>query len=227
MPNFNIIKEVKPEKSYRVSAIMGMFDLQSEHIKETFIGDIPIEKENWKIGCIVGHSGTGKSIIAKHLFPKEYISAYKYSESSILDDMPGECETKKISEMFNSVGFSSPPSWLKPYSVLSEGEKMRVNLARAILSKNKMIVFDEFTSVVDRDVAKIASYAIAKAIRRSDKKFIAVTCHSDILQWLQPEWIFDTNTMNFEKKNFKDRKLNWKSMNVPESIGQCLGNIII
>ena len=35
---------------------------------------------------------------------------------------------------------------------------MRVDIARALLLNQKLVVFDEFTSVVDREVAKIASY---------------------------------------------------------------------
>lgn len=96
--------------------------------------------------------------------------------------------------MFYSVGFGSVPSWLKPYSVLSNGEKVRADLARAMLEKD-FIVFDEFTSVVDRQVAKVASIAIHKAIKRLEKKFIAISCHYDILEWLEPDWVFDTNEM--------------------------------
>lgn len=197
MPNFDIIKEVKPKKSFRIASVMGKFDLQSEHIKENFKGEIDL-KQDWQIGLIVGNSGTGKSIIAKELFPNEYIYKHKYKADSILDDFPQNLSITEITQLFNSVGFSSPPSWLKPYSVLSNGEKMRVDLARSIAEKKDLIVFDEFTSVVDRNVAKIGSAAISKAIRRTNKKFIAVTCHYDVKEWLEPDWIFDTNGMNFE-----------------------------
>jgi len=85
--------------------------------------------------------------------------------------MPKNKSVEDITSAFNSVGFSSPPSWLKPYSVLSNGQKMRVDLARAILEDNQLFVFDEFTSVVDRNVAQIGSFAMQKAIRKTNKKF--------------------------------------------------------
>lgn len=78
-----------------------------------------------------------------------------------------------VCKTLNSVGFSSPPSWLKPYAVLSNGEKMRCDLARVILSEKELFVFDEFTSVVDRNVAEIGSLAMQKAIRQI---LISVTC---------------------------------------------------
>ena len=68
MPTFNIIKESKPSKTFRVASVIGKFDLPSEHIIETFNGDINIDNE-WQIGLIVGKSGTGKTTIAKELFP--------------------------------------------------------------------------------------------------------------------------------------------------------------
>lgn len=205
MPTFNIVRESKPKKSFRIASVIGKFDLPSEHIIENFNGDINLP-DNWQIGLIVGKSGTGKTTIAKELFPDSYITNFQYTSESILDDMPKDKSVEEITSAFNSVGFSSPPSWLKPYSALSNGQKMRVDLANAILSDKELFVFDEFTSVVDRNVAQIGSFAMQKAIRKTNKKFIAVTCHFDVEDWLLPDWVFDTDTMTFricegQKKN--------------------------
>jgi len=205
MPTFDIIKQVKPSKTFRVASVIGKFDLQSENIVEHFKGDIEIP-EQWQIGLIVGKSGTGKTTIAKQLFENAYITSYEYTKETVLDDMPKECSVEQITSAFNSVGFSSPPSWLKSYSVLSNGQKMRVDLARAILEEQKFFVFDEFTSVVDRNVAQIGSFAMQKAIRKTDKQFIAVTCHFDVLDWLLPDWVFNTDTMTFQ--SFEGQKKN-------------------
>ena len=205
MPTFDIIKEVKPKQTFRVASVIGKFDLQSDHIVEHFKGDIDIN-DNWKVGLIVGKSGTGKTTIAKQLFENAYVTNFEYSAETILDDMPKECSLEQITNAFNSVGFSSPPSWLKPYSVLSNGQKMRVDLARAILDEKDFFVFDEFTSVVDRNVAKIGSFAMQKAIRKTNKKFIAVTCHFDVQDWLLPDWVFNTDTMTFQ--SFEGQKKN-------------------
>ena len=205
MPNFDIVKKNKTDLTFRVSSVIGKFDLQSNESTERFTGSIDLSNE-WKIGLIVGKSGSGKTTIAKQLFEDFYITKFEYTNKSILDDMPIHCSVSDITNAFNSVGFSSPPSWLKPYSVLSNGQKMRVDLARSILEKNEMIVFDEFTSVVDRNVAKIGSFAIQKAIRKSDKKFIAVGCHYDVEDWLLPDWVFNTDTMTFQ--SFEGQKKN-------------------
>ena len=87
MPNFDIIREVNPKKTFRVASIMGTFDLETENIVEHFKGDIALPKE-WSVGLIVGNSGTGKTTIAKELFPNAYITNFEYTHETILDDMP-------------------------------------------------------------------------------------------------------------------------------------------
>jgi len=109
MQTFDIIKETKPSKTFRVASVMGKFDLQSEHIVERFTGQIEINNE-WQIGLIIGKSGTGKTTIAKQLFPKSYITSFEYKEQTVLDDMPKTASVEEITSAFNSVGFSSPPS---------------------------------------------------------------------------------------------------------------------
>jgi energy-coupling factor transporter ATP-binding protein EcfA2 len=205
MSNFNIIKTHTPDKTFRVSSVIGTYDLQSDNITEQFKGEINLT-DTWQIGLIIGKSGTGKTTIAKQLFNNIIVENYDYSAKSVVDDMPEKCSVKEICKAFNSVGFSSPPSWLKPYSVLSNGEKMRCDLARAILSDNDEFAFDEFTSVVDRNVAKIGSLAMQKAIRKTNKKFIAITCHHDVEDWLMPDWVFNTDSMTFQ--NFEEQKKN-------------------
>jgi ABC-type lipoprotein export system ATPase subunit len=197
MPNFNIIKEINPIETFRVASIKGTYDLQTCNVKEVFTGNLDINFD-YNIGVIVGNSGTGKSTIAKELFKDSYFNKNEYVSESILDDMPKIKSIEEICRMFNTVGFSSPPSWLKPYNVLSNGEKMRVDLANCLLQEKELIVFDEFTSVVDRNIAQIGSFAVQKTIRRLNKKFIAISCHYDILEWLEPDWIFNTNTMEFK-----------------------------
>lgn len=229
MPVFNIVKESEIKESFRTNSIIGQFDLNIEKIKEQFVGNIAIEDKDWSVGLIVGSSGSGKSTIAKTIFPDYYIKEYEYTTDAVVDNMPKELTVEKITNTFNSVGFATAWSWLKPYNVLSNGEKMRVDLARAILENRDVIVFDEFTSVVDRTVAKTASASISKSVRKMGKKFVAVACHRDIIEWLEPDWIYDTDEQRFffANQNTNDQKLILKYENVVQKYGDYLGNIII
>lgn len=233
MPSFNIIKTTKPEITYRVSSVLGAFDLQIEHVKENFKGSMDIEGREWNIGLIVGGSGTGKSTIAKEVFKDYYIGGYNYGPKAVVDEMPDDCSIKDIEMAFTTTGFSSPPSWLKPYDVLSNGEKMRVDLARALLENREIIVFDEFTSVVNREVAKTASYALSKAVKKAGKRFVAVSCHRDVIEWLEPDWIYDTDEKSFfmlresSIAHKSDLKFTGLTTNIKTRFGKYLENIII
>jgi len=197
MPNFEIIKRSTAIKTFRVASVIDGFDIKSETIEERFRGSIDIEGLDWNVGLIVGASGTGKSTIAEQVFGEEAFALWPQGDGAVIDSMPAR-SFDEITGAFNSVGFSSPHSWIKPYSVLSNGERMRVDLAYNLLGDSELFVFDEFTSVVDRTVAKIGSLAIQKNIRDHNKKFVAVSCHYDIIEWLMPDWVFNTDRMEFE-----------------------------
>ena len=141
MPSFDIIRESRPNDSFRVKSIIGTYDIQQQSVTERFTGEINLP-DNWNVGLIVGRSGSGKTTIARELFQANIIDKFDYRSESLLDDMPKNCSTAEICAALTSVGFATPPSWLKPYAVLSNGEKMRCDIARAMLENNDMFVFD-------------------------------------------------------------------------------------
>ena len=162
----------------------------------------------WSIGLIVGPSGSGKSTIARAMFGDRVYRPRQWPADQAVIDGLGPRPIKEITRLFTAVGFSSPPSWIKPYQVLSNGEQFRCDLARALAGETNdecgmmNVVFDEFTSVVDRNVARVVSAAVAKGIRagRIGCRFVAVTCHYDVTEWLEPDWVIDMATGNFTRR---------------------------
>src|SRR5262249_28061448 len=134
------------------------------------------------------------STIARTLWPDEMHRAASLAwptDHSVLDAFPDSVPVKDIVELLCAVGFSSPPAWLLPFHVLSTGQQFRATLARLLAEADtSLVVFDEFTSVVDRTVAQIGSEALARTVRQRGGHFVAVTCHEDVIAWLQPDWIY-------------------------------------
>jgi len=131
--------------------------------------------------------------------------ALEWGAPSVVDDVRADTPVQDICESFGAVGFNTIPAWLRPFAVLSNGEKFRVDLARRLIELPDPIVVDEFTSVVDRQVAKIGSHAVQKRVRKLGRKFVAVTCHYDVLDWLQPDWVLDVSTMSFTRRLLQRR----------------------
>ena len=186
----------------RVMQLEGIFDLQAAKVSSTEIpNNIPdLGTREWNVGLIVGPSGAGKTTIAKNMFNKELKSTENMqwgSNNAVIDDFPKGLSIRDITELLSSVGFSSPPAWLRPYENLSNGEKFRVSMARVLAESADIAVVDEFTSVIDRTVAQIGSSAIAKTVRARNQKFVAVSCHYDIEEWLQPDWIYQPHLGTF------------------------------
>jgi ABC-type molybdenum transport system ATPase subunit/photorepair protein PhrA/GNAT superfamily N-acetyltransferase len=200
MPRVDLDLEVNIERTPRVAQLEGMFDVpEAKRQTASFHFEAPFDQQPWQIGLIVGPSGAGKSSVARHLFGDAIVSGYDWHHSkSLVDSFPSELSIRDVTAALSSIGFSSPPSWLKPFHVLSNGEQFRATLARAICDTRQLVVVDEFTSVIDRTVAEIGSAAIAKAIRRAPgKQLVAVTCHFDVADWLTPDWILEPHVGRF------------------------------
>jgi ABC-type ATPase involved in cell division len=209
VPRAHILIESPVEATFRVEQVRGLFDLpHQDSIHHQWDVDIPVEGTEWQIGLIVGPSGSGKTTIGRRLFPDAlFHHAYPWPETkAIVDGFPAHLEGREITQALSSVGFSSPPHWLKRYAHLSNGQKFRCEPARLMLEDAELVIFDEFTSVVDRDAARVSSAAVANALRRRGKpKLIALSCHYDIVDWLDPDWVYNTSDGCFTRRSLRRR----------------------
>ena len=224
MPRIDVVVDSPIRSSFRVQQAAGLFDLPpAERSRLSFSAEVPgLDEalteagEPWRIGAIVGPSGSGKSTIARAAFHTGQITSgcmvdgFDWPrDAAVVDGFNAELDGRTITATLNAVGFSSPPAWVRPWHVLSNGEKFRCDLARALLTNRELVVFDEFTSVVDRQVARFGSAAVAKAIRGGRarcRRFVAVTCHYDILDWLQPDWHLDMATCQLARGCLQRRR---------------------
>lgn len=203
--------------SPRVSQVRGIFDLAAEPVSRlAWDIDLPLAESPWHLGLIVGPSGCGKSTIARRLFPEQAEVdaaglpnhlAPLLERGAVIDAFPHSMPIKEVIALLSAVGFSSPPAWLRPFRVLSTGQKFRVTLALLLATApaGKPVIFDEFTSVVDRTVAQIGSAALAKTVRQRGQQFVAVTCHEDVEPWLGPDWVFRPAENTFTWRRLRRR----------------------
>lgn len=195
----DVVVESRVVRTPRVKQIEAIFDVPAqEKLGYCWSGEVPIDGWDWNVGLIVGPSGSGKSTVARELFGEE--ERLGWSDKAVIDEFDVDQPLESIAAVCQSVGFNTIPSWLKPFDVLSTGERFRVELARRLLSERDVILCDEFTSVVDRQVARTGSHAVQKYVRRAGKRFVAVTCHNDIEDWLQPDWTLEMPAVAFARR---------------------------
>jgi GNAT superfamily N-acetyltransferase len=222
MPTIDVVRETPCPTSFRVKQLAGMFDLPiKDKLRHEWHVELPIEGLDWHVGLIVGPSGSGKSTVARELFGPCVHQGFDWpAQRSILDGFPKSATTSDCVAALNAVGFSSPPSWCKPFRVLSSGEQFRAELARAMIeyAECPLFVIDEFSSVVDRTAAKIGSCAIARALRRRACRMVAVSCHYDIAPWLQADWILDMKTGHFSRRCLRRPQMEIHLYHAPREI---------
>lgn len=198
--------------SYRAARVKSLFNAENGC---NFDLEVDVEfPEKWNIGVVVGPSGSGKTSIGKMIFGGEN-KIHDYHEGwaddkPIIDCIAPDGDFNEVTGALANVGLGDVPAWLRPFKVLSNGEQFRAGLARVVCEKPDEIVIDEFTSVIDRQIAKIGSQAFQKAWRRSNPngKVVLLTPHYDILEWIQPDWVIDTKTKTFSKERLRRPEIN-------------------
>lgn len=182
--------------------------------------------DEWNIGLIVGNSGSGKSTLAQHIWGIDFC---EYDENkNVIDQFPETFSYDDCVSFLTKIGLNAVSRWLVPMKVLSNGERYRAIFALMLARSENTLVLDEFTSVIDRVVAKALSHSTQKLARKMNKKLILLSCHFDIIEWLNPDWIINADKQTFELYKKKDRN-NYVSTSelVKNQRGRVLASITI
>lgn len=188
--------------SYRAARVKSLFNCEDG---STFshTAKLDIDDRDWQIGVVVGPSGSGKTSIGRELFGPGALLApgpeHWPADKPVIDAIAPDGEFDAVHGALAAVGLGSVPTWLRPYSVLSMGERFRADMARLICDRPDAVVVDEFTSVVDRQIAKVGAGAFAKSWRRGPGQVVLLSCHYDVLDWLEPDWVYDTRDGSFKR----------------------------
>ena len=194
----DIILKSTIERDAFVDYVAEAYDIQNVAESVTRVTNNLYLPESWNIGVIYGGSGTGKSTLLRTFGE---IKTPTFDPTKPLISNFDFTTPENAANILSSMGLASVPSWLRPFHTLSNGEQDRARIAWLIgsASNDDVVLIDEFTSVVDRDVAAAMSNSISKYIARTGKRVVLASCHFDIMEWLQPDWIYSpTNWRYFD-----------------------------
>ena len=196
IPTKKIMLESKIENDNYTQFIYDNYDIQN---REKTVTEVPIpskkdikemNKDNWNLLLICGKSGSGKSTILREIYGDVKPIEYDYTRC-VISQFPRLTE-EEVCDLLQSIGLSSVPTWLRKPQELSNGERARLDIAKAIYDANGgVVLLDEYTSVVNRAAAKSMSHALQRYARQKGLKIIIASCHFDIVEWLQPDYIFN------------------------------------
>lgn len=171
-----------------------------EKRSQTIYSGFMLEINPGDVVYITGDSGSGKSVllreISRTLNRLEEFGGVVTEDKLMIDEDEVIVEgvgrdTSEAVEILNSVGLGEAFLFLKRYSELSDGQKYRYKLAKALSTGMKTIVMDEFCSTLDRDTARIVAYLFQKYVRRNGMTLIVATTHRDLLEDLRPSILID------------------------------------
>jgi len=167
-----------------LDVIRQKYDIKDYKENPVVIPDLPTDG----IVLIVGTSGSGKSTILKSLgeYSQPSIEFYNTVIENFSTPERGE-------ELLLACGLRTIPTWFRTPHTLSNGEHHRFEMALSLDQGINKI--DEFTSVVDRDTAKSLALSMRKYYdqRGTDEPLYIASCHRDIIDWLDPDWVYDTD----------------------------------
>lgn len=191
-----IILESKIVNDNYTNFLYESYDIQD---KEKTVTEVPIpskedmeemNKDNWNILLICGKSGSGKSTILREIYGD--VKPIKYDHDKCVISQFPRLSEEEACDLLSSMGLASVPTWLRKPQELSNGERARLDIAKAIYDANGgIVVLDEYTSVVNRSAAKSMSFALQRYARQKGLKIIIASCHFDIIEWLQPDYVFN------------------------------------
>lgn len=201
MQTYSVELQSEIFKDYRCKRACDSLDIDiNKKSKHSLKIDCDIESD-FNIGLIYGSSGSGKTTLAKKIFGEDIFNVSFDENDCIMNQLPKNFTYEECANLLTSVGLNSVPCWVRPIKTLSNGQKARAEAIYLMTSNKEIIVIDEWTSVVDRTTAKIMSNCLNKFVKKFNKKIIVLSCHYDIIEWLNPDWIIDCNKQNFEKHN--------------------------
>jgi energy-coupling factor transporter ATP-binding protein EcfA2 len=212
MQNYTVKLQSPVSSSFRCSMAANSLDID---VNKKSVHEFSINadlKSSWNVGLIVGASGSGKTTLAKEIFGDTCFDFDIDETKPILEQFPDDWTYDQCQNALNGIGLSQVPCWIRPVYTLSNGQKSRA-IAALQLSRSDDFAVDEWTSVVDRTVAKSMSVCLAKHARRTERRITAVSCHYDVMEWLNPDWVIDCN-----KGEYIDRRLLWRDYRRQEQL---------
>lgn len=185
--------QTRVERSERVLDVAEAFGIGLEDKEFVVFDNLELQVADGDILYITGQSGGGKSVLLRELAVQ---MAARGRTVVNLDDIAFQnaplisqigVDTDDAIRLLASAGINDAYLYVRKPSELSDGQRYRFRLAKAIETGAQVWVADEFMAVLDRTSAKVIAYSLQKTARRAGATVIVATTHTDLVQDLAPD----------------------------------------
>jgi ABC-type lipoprotein export system ATPase subunit len=167
--------------------IIKTFGLSEEGWMESLSNlDIPADG----IVLITGASGVGKSLLLKNIsrhFPDTREMPSNIDKEKPIAEIIPCGDAGEVIRYLSKFGLGEPRILIGPFSHLSDGQKERFLIALALRQGVGPLIFDEFTTRLDRRTALIVAMNVGKTLRSNKQSAFIASCHDDIVDFLNPD----------------------------------------
>ncbi len=184
---------MRATRTDRIMEIAEAFGIGLEDKEFIIFDKLELEVKTGDIVYITGQSGSGKSLLLRELQAqmtaegKNVVNLDNIELPEIpLIDQIGK-DTNDAIRILSTAGINDAYLLIRKPSELSDGQRYRFRLAKAIETNADVWVADEFLAVLDRTAAKVIAFSLQKTARRSGKTVIVATTHTDMVADLSPD----------------------------------------
>lgn len=196
-----------------VRLVMDSFGIETHQIRSKLLGPVDVQMAHGNVVLITGASGAGKSVLLQALSgqsmpngliktaSEEHITGGTRMLTTLPEGIPifqyfaDTYGPDKAFSVLCQVGLSEAMIFIKPFEILSMGQRYRAMFADLILSDAQTWLIDEFCSNLDPITAKIISIRLRRLALRN-KRFVVVAAANTehFVEALSPDRVFVVRT---------------------------------
>ncbi|MCS7094653.1 MAG: hypothetical protein NZ988_02425 [Thaumarchaeota archaeon] len=188
--------ETSAPRRRRVLDVHDAFGLGLGTKKFVVYDKLVVDIDPGDVVFITGESGGGKSLLLKDLAarlasfrefrPVLKLNDIKVPSNELVIEGVGS-DTRRAIESLSTVGLGEAFVFLRRFRELSDGQKFRYLLAKALDRSPKTLVVDEFCSNLDRTTAKVLAFLVQRRARAQRVTLLVATSHDDLIEDLGPD----------------------------------------
>jgi uncharacterized protein len=181
-------------RSQRVVEVAEAFGLGLDDKEFVVFDNLSLDVPQGTVVYITGQSGSGKSLLLRDLEAQMRsrgksvinLDSIEFDDKKALIDQIGT-STNDALRLLSIAGLNDAYLFIRRPSELSDGQRYRFRLAKAIESQAQVWLADEFMAVLDRVAARVIAYSVQKTARNVQATLIVATTHTDMVEDLGPD----------------------------------------